>query len=63
MWAETLAGVAGTRDFMVVDVTFEDMTVLTLAGKTGALVALGALCVAGGGAILNALKSERQADE
>lgn len=34
------------------------MTVLTLAGKTGALIALGALVLAGVGAITSAAKSE-----
>ena len=34
------------------------MTVLTLAGKTGALIALGALLLAGAGAITTALKQE-----
>ena len=37
------------------------MTVLTLAGKTGALIALGALLLAGAGAITTALKRERAA--
>jgi len=34
------------------------MTTLTLAGRAGALVALGALLLAGGGAILSAAKKE-----
>jgi len=39
------------------------MTVLTLAGKAGALIALAALLVAGVGAILQASKSEKSGSE
>merc|ERR1719213_1106937 len=35
------------------------MTTLTLAGRTGALIALAALCVAGGGAIMSAASKEK----
>ena len=34
------------------------MTILTLAGKAGALIALAALCAFGAGAILSAMKKE-----
>ena len=37
------------------------MTVLTLAGRTGALVALAAMCAAGVGAIRSALGKEKAA--
>lgn len=39
------------------------MTILTVAGKAGALVALAALCAFGGGAILSAAKKEGGSDE
>jgi len=39
------------------------MTTLTLAGKTGALIALAALCLAGGGAIMSAASNEKADDE
>jgi len=39
------------------------MTILTVAGKAGALVALAALCAFGGGAILSAAKKEGSSDE
>jgi hypothetical protein len=34
------------------------MTILTLAGKTGALIALGAMLLAGTGAVVKALNQE-----
>jgi hypothetical protein len=34
------------------------MTILTLAGKTGALIALGAMLLAGSGAVVKALSQE-----
>ena len=37
------------------------MTVLTLAGQTGALIALAAMCAAGVGAIRSALDKEKAA--